>query len=50
MENGERLNKININKKAKVETELGKLTMGSIILEICPNLTKLKYYMHLQKL
>ena len=40
MKDQEPLNKININKRAKAQRELGNLAVGSIIQEICPNITK----------
>ena len=40
MKEKEPLNKININKKAKAQIELGNLAMESIIRDICPDLTK----------
>ena len=41
MKDKEPLNKININKKAKAQIELGNLAMRLIILAICPDLTKI---------
>ena len=40
MKEREPLNKINMNKKAKALIELRNLSTGSIIREICPDLTK----------
>ena len=40
MKDREHLNKININKKAKAQIELGYLAMGLIIREISPDSTK----------